>query len=445
MFLDRNHTERFFLRVTARPALAIVTGVLVIALCAAGLSRLVKDTSLEAFIPADHPSLLANDRAKAVFGVSKPMAVAVMTSDGETVFRAEPLALIAELTERIAALPNVRRDRVSSIATESSIAGEDGTLLVERYVAESALSAEQARNAAQRWRRMPPHIGALVSEDEAGAVIMLGLKDDRQAAATYEELLALTDEYRGRSVELLVAGPGAVSGYLGAYIDRDARKLQPLVFLVVLAFVYLAFRRVTALCGALLVVVGSAGGALGLMAWSGIPYFAITNALPVILVAISVADAIHILSTYYALRAQDEQAAVRGQVVRAMTEMAPSDHADHADDHGRLHRDRAGLHHAAHHVVRVVRGSRGRARLGVLDPGPAERAGTAETRCQSGVLELAQPATRCDRQVFHRHRQRRHPATLDHAVGICPGRRHRGRGRRQAARRSLTGGQLQGG
>lgn len=322
MFLDRKLTERFFHRVTARPAMAITIGLLTIALCAAGLSQLVKDTSLEAFIPADHPSLLAKDRVETEFGISKPMAVAVMTRDGESVFRAATLSLVLELTERIAALPNVRRERVSSIATESSIAGDDGALLVEQYVPGTALSDEQARDAALRWRRMPPHVGGLVSEDEGGAIIMIELIDDRRAATTYQQLLALADEYRGPDVELLVAGPGAVAGYLGAYIDRDARKLQPMVFLVVLGFVYLAFRRVTAVLGSLFVVVGSAGGALGLMAWSGIPYFAITNALPVILVAISVADAIHILSAYHTLRVRDEKAAVRTQVVRAMTEMA---------------------------------------------------------------------------------------------------------------------------
>lgn len=322
MFLDRNYTERLFRRVTARPLLAITVGVLTIVLCAAGLSRLVKDTSLEAFIPSDHPSLLASDRVGEVFGISKPMAVAVMAGDGESVFHADTLSLVHELTERIAAMPNVRRDRVSSIATESSIAGDDGALMVEQYVPGTVVSDEQARDAARRWRRMPPHVGGLVSEDEAGAIIMIELVDDREAADTYLQLLALTDEYRDRDVELLVAGPGAVSGYLGAYIDRDARKLQPLVFLVVLVFVYLAFRRVSAVLGSLFVVAGSAGGALGLMAWSGVPYFAITNALPVILVAISVADAIHILSAYHTLRVRDETAAVRSQVIRAMTEMA---------------------------------------------------------------------------------------------------------------------------
>ncbi len=323
MFLDRDFTERFFRRVVARPAVTLAAGLLIIALCVAGLTRLVKDTSVEAFIPADHPSVLANDRAEELFGISKPMAIAVMTTDGGSVFRPQILELVREISERVARISNIRPDRVASIATESSIRGEDGAVYVERYVERSGPpAATAAAEAAQRWRAMPPHVDALVSDDETGAVIMAELIDDDLAAETYEAVRRLVREYDRGPAELLVAGPAAVSGYLGAYIDRDARKLQPLVFLLVLGFIYLAFRRTTALLGPVFVILGSAGGALGIMAWAGTPYFAITNALPVILVAISVADAIHILTAYYVLRAQHPDGDVGEQVVHAMVEMA---------------------------------------------------------------------------------------------------------------------------
>lgn len=321
MFLDTRSTEPFFRRVVARPVRALLIGLAAIAIAATGLTRLVKDTSVEAFIPADHPSVLANEHAESVFGISKPIALAVMTDDGGTVFRPGMLSLIAAITERVSALPNIRGDRVFSIATESSIAGEDGALLIDPYVGD-LLNTDTAADAERRWRAMPPHVDALVSADETGAVIMAELVDDHLAAETYEALRELAAGFEGRGAEILVAGPAAVSGYLGAYIDRDARKLQPLVFLLVLGFIYLAFHRAGALLGPLFVILGAAGGALGIMGWAGVPYYAITNALPVILVAISVADAIHILSAYYVFRAQDEDGDVREQVARAMAEMA---------------------------------------------------------------------------------------------------------------------------
>ena len=314
--------QAFFRRMTARPVPVLAVALITIVLGAAGLPGLVKDTSVTAFIPTGHPSLVADQKVEDVFELSDPVAVALISTNGQPVFTPDTLAAIAELTERISDLPNVRSERVTSLASESSIEGDDGSVIVEVYIDPYELDAETALSSFERWQRMPPHQGTLVSEDATGAIIMAELEDVDRADETYAIVRNIVAEYDIDGIELHVAGSGAVSGYLSDYIDRDARKLQPLVFVLVLGFIYLAFRRLTALPGPLLVVAGSTAVSLGLMAWSGIPYFAITNALPVIVVAISVADAIHILSAYYQFREQDPDAGVRTLVVRAMAAMA---------------------------------------------------------------------------------------------------------------------------
>ena len=314
----------FFRSLINAPWLTLLLGAGLILSTASGLSRLYKDTSVDAFIPADHPSLLANDRTAEVFGLTEPIAVAVMTTDGGTIFNHQALLLIQRLTVAISGLPNVRGDRVVSLATESSIRGADGSLLVDAYLP-AEMSEALIQDAATRWRNMPPHVNSLVSEDGTGAVIMAELVDSGSAAETYEAVQMLVTELAvdaGDEHETLIAGPGAVSGYLSSHIDQDARVLQPVVFLLIMLFLYVAFRSGRALFGPLLVVVGAAGGALGVMAWQGVAYFAITNALPVILVSISVADAIHVLSAYYQLRARRPSMPVREAIVLTMTEMS---------------------------------------------------------------------------------------------------------------------------
>lgn len=322
MFVSTTTTERFFHRVTSRPYRALIAAGLSIIICGAGLTKLVKDTSVKAFIPADHEALIADSKAAEFFGLSDTVAVAVVTTDGGSVFRPDLLVLISELSEQLAGLPNVRHDRIASLATESSISGDAGAVNIEPYIDPYALNDDFASNSHKRWQRMAPHKGTLVSEDGSGAVIMAELIDSDRADATYQAVVDIVTSIDKPGVEIHVAGPGAVSGYLSRYIDRDARKLQPLAFIVVIGFVFLAFRRGAALPGPLLVVVGSAVVSLGIMALSGVSYYAITGALPVIIVAISVADAIHILSAYYQFREQDEQATVRAVVIRAMVSMA---------------------------------------------------------------------------------------------------------------------------
>lgn len=314
---------RLFVALTARPKLTVGLALVLIVGMAGGLSQLVKDTSVDAFIPADHSSLAANERVRELFGLSDTLAVAFFADDDTSIFTPAVMAQIADLTQAIARLDNVRADRTISLATERFISGDGGSIDVGDYVREGLLLQADADEARTRWQAMPPHINSLVSADARGAVIMAELSDDSLASRTYQAVLALVDARTWPGVTVEVAGPAAVSGFLSDYIDADARVMQPLVFVVVLLFVYFAFLRARALLGPLLVLLGAAGGSLGVMAWLGIPYFAITNALPVILVAISVADAIHLLSAFFARRAARPDENVREAVVAAATQMAP--------------------------------------------------------------------------------------------------------------------------
>lgn len=314
--------EGVFWTVTERPGLVLTVAIILVAVTGLGLRGLVKDTSVEAFIPPGHASLKAEDEVVEVFGLSDPVAIALITRDGSSVFDKDVLELVAKITDRLSRFPNVRPGRIRSLATESSISGDGETLEVKRYIDPYNLTADAAADARQRWRGMEAHHGTLVSDDETGTVVMADLTDQQLAADTYEAILDLTDELADGTVDIHVAGPGAVSGFLSRYIDRDARKLQPLVFILVIGFIYLAFRRITALPGPMFVVAGSTLGAMGIMGWAGIPYFAITNALPVIIVAVSVADSIHILSAVYQRREQYPHTDLRRIVVVAMADVA---------------------------------------------------------------------------------------------------------------------------
>jgi predicted RND superfamily exporter protein len=319
----RTKTERFFWQITCNPLIVVLISLALLLGTAAGLMHLVKDTSVKAFIPNDHPSLLTDQDITRTFGLTDTVAVAMVSQDDSTVFQASALEQLALLSDRIADLPNVRDDRVSSLATKSSIRGDNGAVLVDDYIPYGNVTEADADDALERWQKMPQHRGTLVNSDATSAIVMAEMLDIDEAGATYnaiQDIIADLDT-TGLNFEFHVAGPGAVSGLMSAYIDNDARKMQPFVFVLVVSFIFLAFRRFGALPGPVFVVLGATGGAMGLMAWLGVPYYAITNALPVIIIAIAVADAIHILSAYYQRRARQPDAPTRQLVVAAMAEM----------------------------------------------------------------------------------------------------------------------------
>jgi predicted RND superfamily exporter protein len=65
--------RRTYESITGRPK-----SVLLLAVPASFLSRLTIDSRIEAFIPADHPSMLAREEVKHVFGLGDRIAIAIV-------------------------------------------------------------------------------------------------------------------------------------------------------------------------------------------------------------------------------------------------------------------------------------------------------------------------------------------------------------------------------
>ena len=314
-----DHLHDFFRRVTRFPAAVLLSAAAVASILIAGIGKLSKDASVDAFIPPDHPSIVVNEKVRETFGVGDPIIVAVEFRN--SVFAPAKLAYLRTLHEALENLPDVRPGGVTSLASESSILPDGDYLDVRPYIPEGTLSPSDAESAAKRWKQMPPHQGTIVAENGLAAAIILELSDDASADAAYRDVQSVLAKHDHPDARVYVAGLGAVVGHLSSYIDRDTARLVPLMYAVIFCVLFLAFRSVAGVLAPLIIIAGSVGGTIGLMGWLGIPYFAITNALPVILVAISVADALHVLSSYYSLTEHNASLPVRARVCSAMVDV----------------------------------------------------------------------------------------------------------------------------
>ncbi|ARU58922.1 Patched family protein [Oleiphilus messinensis] len=286
------------------------------------LPGLVKDTRSDAFLAADNPALVYRDKVKALFGLSDPMVVAVVTEDPQGIYNAETLSLVSWLTEKISALPNVDADRVVSLATESNIVGTEEGMEVNPFLDPIPSTPEQLQALRNAIHDFPLYLGTLVSETDNATLIVAEIIDDTDVEATYSQILDLVEQAPIKSGEQLhVAGEGAIAGYLGSYIDQDAQRLNPLAGVIITLIIIFAFRRLSPGLIGNVIIAASVLMTLGIMAANGTPFFVITNAMPVILIGISVADAIHVYSHYFELQARSPEANRKGLVVETMVEM----------------------------------------------------------------------------------------------------------------------------
>ena len=310
----------WFTWIVARPKRVVGAAVALTLLFTFALTQLERDPSVDAFIPKDHASYVTSERAKAVFGLADPIVVALDWGEPGAAFRASSLSRLREVHEELELLDNVRYGGVVSLASESFVLPADGTADIRPYLPSGALTREDAVLAARGWRQMTPHQGTLVAADGSASAILIELEDNKRADVTYRAVLDLVEPRNGDDLTVHVAGLGAVVGFLSQTISHDVKRLVPFIYAVVLLLIFAAFRSWRALIVPLPVIVGAASGTLGLMSALGIPYFAITSALPVVVVAIAVADTIYILSAYREACTR-EPVSRRAAIVAAMTEV----------------------------------------------------------------------------------------------------------------------------
>lgn len=313
---------RFFKAVTAFPKTIIMVGLILILSSAFFIPTLQKDTRSDAFIPPDHPALIYRDQVKDIFGLQDPMVIAIVNEGKTGIFNPQTLALVDWLTHRIESMDNIDPERVTSLATENDIIGTEDGMLVEEFFETPPATQQQADQVRDAVMDFPLYLGSLVSRQGDATLIVAELIDQTQAQQVYAELLELVAQAPTQPGETIhVAGEGAVSGYMGAYIDADAQRLNPIAALIITLVLFVAFRTLRGTLLPNFVVLATVGSALGVMAAFDVSFFVITNALPVVLIGIAVADSIHILSQYYEEIAQNPEDTPQQIVIRTMENM----------------------------------------------------------------------------------------------------------------------------
>ncbi|MEL7109788.1 MAG: MMPL family transporter [Pseudomonadota bacterium] len=305
--------------IMARPSFIIALTFLVIIGFAVGLSKVEKDPSVDAFVPGDHPAAINRDIARDIFGLEDPVIVGLVAPESETVFTPERLDALKRIDDAVRQIPGVEKNDVISLASQNAIRGDDGDLRVDPIVPAGPLSASDATLAEERFQAMPMLSGLLASKDGRMATVIIPVDDPNQAQQTVIDIRETVAREAGDAFTVHVAGVAAMNARLAGMVDSDTRIFVPAAILTVLLILLVALRRLKALLGPLLVIAGSAAIAIGTMGWLGSHYYLITTALPVVIMAIAVADSLHISTYYLKARAQCASLSSRDAVVYAVT------------------------------------------------------------------------------------------------------------------------------
>ena len=284
--------HRFLTALTARPWLVFAAVIAVSAaflVAARGNTRM--ETDLDKYMPKDHPAFIYSDEAEEWFDINDGIIIAIEHADG--VYNPGTLSKVKDLTKELERHDLIGRGDVTSLYTVDNITGSEVGLDVRSFYSKVPESESEVEALRASVKANDMIHGRLVSADETVTLVIAELGDEVFSQEFYWEILDLTAAYEGPE-KLYVAGRPIVEGTMAYLAPKDMKRMVPIVLLIITAVLALVLRSPKSTFFTLLVVVLSTLWTFGLMAWLGIPIYAVSTMIPVMLIAIGVADGIHI-------------------------------------------------------------------------------------------------------------------------------------------------------
>ncbi len=252
------------------------------------------ETNLDKYMPQDHPAFVYSDKAESWFNINDGIIIALENKNG--IYNTETLDTLKKLTKRFQKFDEVNKADVTSLYTADNIVGTEDGMDVKSFFKRVPNTDEKLKTLQENVRSNEMVYGRLVSTDETVTVIIAEIGDDVFTQEFYNEILETAKASQTDDIKIYVAGRPIVEGTMALLGPADMKKMVPIVILVIFVVLFIILRSFKGTLITLGVVFLSTIWAFGLMATVNIPIYAVSTMIPVMLIAIGVADGIHLYS-----------------------------------------------------------------------------------------------------------------------------------------------------
>ncbi|MGD9706396.1 MAG: RND family transporter [Candidatus Delongbacteria bacterium] len=272
------------------------------------------ETDLDEYMPQDHPAFVFSNQAEDWFNIKDGIIIAVENRNG--IYNSVTLKKIRDITIALQKREEIEKEDVTSLYTADNIIGTEDGMDVRPFY-KNVPKTEDGLSAVRELVRSNDMVfGRIVSLDEKAALIIAEIRDDVFSQEFYHDILKLAESFEGPET-IHVAGSPIVEGTMAYLGPRDMQKMVPFVTLVIIILLLVVLRSFKAMILTLLVVLFSTVFTFGLMALLNIPIYAVSTMIPVMLIAIGVADGIHMFS-HLQLYLKKESSASRMDAIKDM-------------------------------------------------------------------------------------------------------------------------------
>ncbi len=258
------------------------------------IKNLKMNPDITAALPQSIPAKRLYDKMKKIFP-SKTIAMVIYQGN---VFSPEGASELMELTSSLEDFPEVYS--VMSATNAKVILGTPEGIEVKEALEEKPTSPQDI----QRWKTIlasnPKFRKLLIANDEKSSMLLIFLQKSANEDAFAEKLLAFVKKFNAsHRGKIFATGEPVINLYISKGIAKDMGIFFTSGIILIFLLLLVIFTSARGVLIPLTVVLSSVIWTLGFMALVKRPMSHSTEMLPILIMAIGIADSIHILSHYY--------------------------------------------------------------------------------------------------------------------------------------------------
>ena len=313
--------------ITTHPLIVIFFTLAMLAFPLSHVPQIQMDTSTEGFMHEDDPMLINYNKFKEQFGRDERIMIAIESDHIFTLpFLKKLKALHKELEDQLPYL-----NEVTSLYNVRNTRGAKDQLIVEdllehfpkndadlqklkNIVMHNAFYRNLFISADGKMTAIVIETDAFVSDNNQSVDDAFNEFDeaptpktsttqtplsDAQNAEIVQKVREIVKKYNDKDFKIYYAGSPSVMDALKKMMQTDMQKFTRITILIILVFLFLIFRRVSATFYPLLVIILALLTTVGSMALFGVKFKLPTQIVPSLLIAVSVGATVHVLSIFF--------------------------------------------------------------------------------------------------------------------------------------------------
>ncbi len=279
----------------------LVLSIIAFAIAASGVRFLTMNPDARVFFSKDNPHLVALEQLENTYVKAENLLFILAPQDGE-VFTRRTLEAVEWLTEKCWQTPY--STRVDSISNFQHTRADGDDLVVRDLIQNAAqFSDEDVSMVRAIALDRPALAGRLLSHKaHVTAVQVLVIKPEKSLNEVPEIMVFardLREQFQAKypNIDVYLNGSVAINMAFAEIPLQELKKLLPLMFLLILVIIGISTRTTWGTIATFLVIFMSVFIALGVAGWAGAVLVPSSEIAPIIILTLSVAHSVHILSS----------------------------------------------------------------------------------------------------------------------------------------------------